>query len=71
MLFVILFANTYENPYFIFRIISSVLNKSKKSYPHKRQWRPRGCQMLRIPHCSDYRLTDGVGLMHRPRSIPL
>jgi hypothetical protein len=31
------------------------------------------CEMLRIPHCLDSRLTDGdkvVSLTHRPRSIP-
>jgi hypothetical protein len=32
-----------------------------------------GCEMLRIPHCLDNRLTDGgkvVSLTHRPRSTP-
>jgi hypothetical protein len=31
------------------------------------------CEMLRIPHCVDNRLTDGgkaVNLKHRPRSTP-
>jgi hypothetical protein len=33
----------------------------------------QGCEMLRIPHCLDNRLTDGskvVSPMHRPRSTP-
>jgi hypothetical protein len=32
-----------------------------------------GCEMLRIPHCLDSRLTDGgkvVSPTHRPRSTP-
>jgi hypothetical protein len=32
-----------------------------------------GCEMLRIPHCLDSRLTDGGKLVsptHRPRSTP-
>jgi hypothetical protein len=41
--------------------------------PHNRPWRPVGCEMLRIPHCLDSRLTDGgkaVSPTHRPCSIP-
>jgi hypothetical protein len=33
----------------------------------------KGCEMLRIPHCLDSRLTDGglvVSLKKRPRSTP-
>jgi hypothetical protein len=43
------------------------------SYPHKRLWRPIGCEMLRIPHCVGNRITDGdevVGLTRRSRSTP-
>jgi hypothetical protein len=33
----------------------------------------QGCEMLKIPHCLDSRLTDGgkvVSPLHRPRSTP-
>jgi hypothetical protein len=33
----------------------------------------KGCEMLRIPHCTDNRLIDGsetVRITHRPRSTP-
>jgi hypothetical protein len=33
----------------------------------------QGCEMLRMPHCLDNRLTDGgevVGTTNRPRSTP-
>jgi hypothetical protein len=48
--------------------------KSKhKAFPVTGRWGLQGCEMLRIQHCVDNRLTDGgevVTLMHRKRSTP-
>jgi hypothetical protein len=55
-------------------MFESRIKKSKsKPIPITGRGSLQGCEMLRIPHCLDNRLTDGgkvVGLTHRPRSAP-
>jgi hypothetical protein len=44
-----------------------------KAFPQQAVEACKGCEMLRIPHCLDNRLTDGckvVSFMHQSRSTP-
>jgi hypothetical protein len=53
---------------------STILLEVKKvKLSRKRPWRPKGCEMLWIPHCLDNRLIDGgkaVSPTHRPYFTP-
>jgi hypothetical protein len=50
-----------------------MLKKGSKAIPVTGLGGLKGCEMIRIPHCVDNRLTDGgkvVSRMHRPHFTP-
>jgi hypothetical protein len=67
---------------FVFKLLEyheivSEIKLSKKNYPCNRPWRPMGCEMSRIPHFLDNRLTDvgkvasltALSTLYYPRKI--
>jgi hypothetical protein len=66
---------TFRSGFVSASITASFIRELPVSYPRNRPLGGLyGCEMLRIPHCLDNRLTDGgkiISPTHRPRSSVL
>jgi hypothetical protein len=63
----------YASHYIFLSCINRQAKKKSKTIPVTGRGGLYGCEMLRIPHCLDNRLTDGgkvASPTHRPRSTP-